>query len=154
MKKTALFFSISMALWSSGHAFQLITVEEAAQQAQPPKSASLKKAAIPVKPPEIQINQPKKPDLTSPFDIDIRFNPEPGTRIKPETLKILYGWMETDITERVRGWGGAISAKGITAKGAEVPPGNHTLTIQITDDQERVGQTELSFSVSRPGDSP
>lgn len=147
MKNTMLVLFVGMAVASFSHAFELITVEEAAQNAHPPADFSLPKAALAVKPPSIVVHQPNTRHLTSPFDIDIRFVPEPGSRVRPDTLRILYGWMAVDITDRVRQWGTTISAQGITAKGATVPSGHHTLTLQVADDRERVGKTELSFSV-------
>jgi len=147
MKNTLLVLFAGMAVTNFSHAFELITVEEAAQNAHPPADFSFPKAALVVKPPSIEIRQPNTRHLASPFDIDIRFVPEPGSRVKSDTLRIFYGWMAVDITDRVRAWGTTINAQGITAKGATVPPGHHTLTIQVADDRERVGKTELSFSV-------
>ena len=147
MKNTMLVLVMGMAVTNCSHAFELITVEEAAQNAHPPADFSFPKAAFAIKPPSIEVHQPNTKHLASPFDIDIRFIPEPGSRVKSDTLRILYGWMQVDITDRVRQWGATISAQGLTAKGAQVPPGHHTLTIQVADDRQRVGKTELSFSV-------
>lgn len=145
MNSKMLLLSIGMTLWSTSHAFELITAEEAAQNARPPEGYTLRQAA-PTEPPRIVVDQPKRRDLKNPIDIVIRFIPETGTQANPDSLKILYGWMGIDITERIRNQA-RITTQGITAHGAELPTGDHTLTIQVADSKQRVGQTELTFSV-------
>ncbi len=145
MKSIVLFFSMGMTLWGSSHAFELITAEEAAQNAQVPEGYTLRQTG-PTEPPRVIVNRPSGQNLKNPVEIDIRFVPEPGTRVNPASLRILYGWMGIDITERIR-QKAKITAQGITANGAELPAGHHTLTIQIADSRQRVGQTELSFRI-------
>ena len=134
-----------MTLWSASHAFELITAEEAAQNARPPEGYTLRRAA-PTETPRIVVDQPQSRDLKNPIDIAIRFIPEAGTQVNPDSLKILYGWMGLDITERIRNQA-RITAQGITANGAELPTGDHTLKIEVADSRQRVGRTELRFSV-------
>lgn len=145
MKNAAFLFSVGMTLCSASHAFELISADEAAQNARMPEGYAVRRAAA-AEPPRILVERPASRDLKNPIDIDIRFIPEAGTQVDPDSLKILYGWMGIDITDRIRPKA-TITARGIVANGAELPAGSHTLTIEVTDSKRRVGRAELNFSI-------
>lgn len=67
MNSKMLLLSIGMTLWSASHAFELITAEEAAQNARPPEGYTLRRAA-PTEPPRIVVDQPKNRDLKNPIE--------------------------------------------------------------------------------------
>lgn len=129
------------ATWS------LITRDEFEQSRAQPLARSLsptpKDAAAPV----IEVEQPDaaKP-IRPPVTIRIRFRPREGATIDVASFRATYGSLGVDITQRIIAHA-HVSASGILAKGAEVPPGHHSVTLQIADNLHRVGFRTLAFTV-------
>ena len=93
-----------------------------------------------------------KPDRSSaiqpPVDIEVRFNAAPGATVNISTLKIMYGFLKLDVTQRIlKAPGVEISPEGLKANGAQLPSGNHKLLIQVADNLGRIGQQPLEFTV-------
>ena len=84
--------------------------------------------------------------LKTPFPIRVSFQAPAGANINPATFKIFYGLFKLDITERVTKKA-KVTAMGIEVEDANIPNGNHKLTLQVADTQGRVGETSLSFVV-------
>jgi hypothetical protein len=93
-----------------------------------------------------------KPDrsmpIQPPVDIDLRFKPAEGASVNVGSLKIMYGFLSLDITQRILGAPGVqVSASGLKASGARLPSGNHKLLIQVADNYGRTGRQPLEFTV-------
>jgi len=71
-------------------------------------------------------------DLQSPIDIDIRFTATAGAMIALHTVRVRYGVIGLDMTERLRNVG-AVTKEGIRARGAILPLGEHPMTVDLQD---------------------
>lgn len=98
--------------------------------------------------PRLELLQPKPgPDtLASPFDIQLRWNAEGEARIEPQTLRIRYGWMGLDITQRVLAQA-EVTAEGLRIRKAALPSGEHKLAVEIADSLQRVGRRQFEVKV-------
>jgi hypothetical protein len=107
-----------------------------------PRAADLNAPTITVMRPDH--SQPIQP----PVDIDVRFKAAEGATVNVGSLKIMYGWLGLDITQRILGAPGVqVSASGLRASGARLPSGNHKLVIQVADNYGRTGRQPLEFTV-------
>ncbi len=70
--------------------------------------------------------------LQAPIDIDIRFTATPGAMIALHTVRVRYGVIGLDITERLRNVG-AVTKEGIRARGALLPLGEHPMIVDVQD---------------------
>lgn len=86
----------------------------------------------------------------SPIGIEITFDPEQGTTVDLETLKVTVlsktaiGVFELDITEDIADYA---SQAGISAPNAEIPAGEHLVTIQVADSEKRMAERKLAITV-------
>ena len=95
-----------------------------------------------------------KPDHSAPIkppvDIDVEFKPSQGSTVNVSSLKILYGFLKLDITDRIlKAPGVQVSAAGLQANGAQLPSGSHKLLIEIADNLGRVGRQPVEFTVQQ-----
>jgi hypothetical protein len=93
-----------------------------------------------------------KPDrnvpIQPPVDIDVRFKAAEGAAVNVASLKIKYGFLGLDITQRIlQAPGVQVSADGLRASGARLPSGSHKLLIEIADNYGRTGRQPLEFTV-------
>ena len=93
-----------------------------------------------------------KPDgsaaIQPPVDIDVQFIPTEGSTINVGSLRILYGFLKLDITQRIlKAPGVQVSASGLKANGAQLPSGSHKLLIEIADNVGRVARQPVAFTV-------
>ena len=97
--------------------------------------------------PEIVLVSPHMPmKISSPIDIELRFLAMPPAKIVRGSLRILYGLFGFDITERLIK-DAEITQFGIMAKNAKLPAGSHSITIEISDDRNRVGRKTFEFQI-------
>ena len=82
--------------------------------------------------------------IRSPVKIRIRFLAPQGASINPASFRATYGWF--NITDRLVA-NAKIDASGISADNAEIPAGDYKVTLQIEDDQGRVGTHAFEFRV-------
>lgn len=101
--------------------------------------------------PDIQLLAPENGGTyTSPIGIEIEFDPEDGTTVDLETLKVTVvsttavGVFEIDITEDIIDYA---SQDGISAPNAEIPAGEHVVTIRVADSERRAAERQLSITV-------
>ena len=100
--------------------------------------------------PRISVNLPAMTsELYSPIKIDINFSASDDANIKIETLEVLYGWLNLDITDRIKQHA-QISHDGITADNVNLPIGKHNITIKIKDTKQRISEKNISFEVLEP----
>jgi hypothetical protein len=84
--------------------------------------------------------------VKAPVDIDVRFEPGPGAKILIDTLKIRYGMIGLDVTDRIRK-AASVTEQGIRAPGAQLPAGNHSMTVEISDSAGRKAKQGFKFKV-------
>jgi hypothetical protein len=132
--------------------FQLITQEEyQAQLGHEPASRPAYKSLMLTDPdaPKITILSPQgQHTLIPPVNIEVRFEAGQDSQINPESVKILYGWLNLDITKRIKDKA-TITETGIVARQVTFPAGKHNLKIQITDTRGRKAEKKFRFSVAR-----
>jgi len=86
--------------------------------------------------------------IQPPVDIDVHFAAAQGATVNISTLKILYGLLKLDVTQRIlQAPGVQISPQGLEASGAQLPRGSHKLLIEIADNLGRVGRQPVEFTV-------
>lgn len=101
--------------------------------------------------PEIVLLAPKEGGTyVSPIGIEISFMPEQGATVDLETLKVTVvsktaiGVFEIDITEDIVSYA---SEHGINAPKAEIPAGEHVVTIEVADSEKRIAVRKLAITV-------
>lgn len=137
----------------AGEGFMLISEEEYLQQVgheqeySRPMAKSRSFFAPDKNAPNISVNMPvMTSELYSPIQIDVRFGASEDAKIEVESLEVLYGWLNLDITDRIKQHA-KISNDGIVAKNIKLPTGKHNLTIKIMDTKERSTEMKVSFEV-------
>jgi hypothetical protein len=125
----------------------LVTPEEAVQDRTRPRRPEVR--AIPVsKGPRIEM---ANPDVTRPvrypINLRIQFVAQPGTSLDLATFKATYGYFDLDITRRILGHA-KLSAAGLAADNAEIPPGDHRVTLSIADNLGQIGSRVFAFTVA------
>jgi len=81
-----------------------------------------------------------------PFPIEVKFSTPSDSQIRPETLRILYGMLKLDITDRIRKLT-QVTHTGFHLANADIPKGKHRLMIQITDDKNRTAEKYIRLEV-------
>jgi len=146
----ALGLNLSAAL-AEAPVFELVTPEEAAA-ARLAEDEALPDDAIPTlrtNAPRIVVRAPVlNARIPSPVDIRVEFIPASGARVRFETLRVRYriGPIWTDVTGRIVPHA-TVSGNVLTARGAQLPEGRHTLRVEITDSANRTGAGVFSFTV-------
>lgn len=84
--------------------------------------------------------------IKAPFPIHLVFKAKDGAVIKPESFRILYGFLKLDITDRLTGHA-KVGPDGIEVASADIPPGSHHLITRVSDDRGRQGETDFDFTV-------
>lgn len=87
--------------------------------------------------------------VVTPTPIEIGFQSESPSTIKPETFKVFYGFgpFQKEITDRIISGSAQISSGGIRAKDVALPSGRHKLIVQVEDSEGRVGSQQFEFEV-------
>jgi hypothetical protein len=99
--------------------------------------------------PTITVTKPStQGPVRPPVDIDVEFKPAAGATVNVGSLKILYGFLKLDITQRIlQAPGVQVTAAGLRADGAKLPSGSHKLLIEVADNLGRVGRQTVEFVV-------
>jgi len=145
---TVLAAAIALA---AARGFELVSPQEyqseLAARAKP--GAALVTRAADLNSPSITVVKPDRSlPIQPPVDIDVRFRAAEGASVSVPSLKIRYGFLGLDITQRILGAPGVqMSAKGLLASGARLPSGTHKLVIEIADNYGRIGRQPLEFTV-------
>lgn len=131
-------------------AFELVTAEQAAAERleaarQRPNVPAARSVSLG---PRIQVLSPALDagTLKAPLRIELRFEPVGEAKVNPATLKVLYGFLGLDLTDKIRS-NATVSDKGVLAEKASIPAGSHKLRIQVMDSLGRMGETEIKFKV-------
>ncbi len=84
--------------------------------------------------------------IPSPLDIELQFLPKPPSKIVVDSLRARYGFFGFDVTDRLTK-NAKVTPSGILAENADLPAGSHSITIEISDDRERVGRKTFRFEI-------
>ena len=119
----------------------LITEEEASLPPEPiADSRSITRG------PRIELVQPGE-TAYSPMHFQLRFQSFGGSRINTESLHVTYlKTPEIDITPRLARFA---RPAGIDIPDAEVPAGEHSIRVQVTDSEGRNRSSVFTFKISR-----
>ena len=100
--------------------------------------------------PKIKVTAPSGYSLTSPVDFDIRLEPKDGVAVDMKSLRIDYrlGPAWVNLTRRIMQQA-TIKGSRLIARGAELPPGNHTLRLTAKDADARTTRATVSFTVTK-----
>lgn len=141
----------SAAICAEG--FELITAEEARQEAQAAAAAPREVRtrglpAVKAGQPAIEVVTPTVAGdaVNAPVRIEAAFRPAPGTRIVPSTFRVLYGLLKIDLTDRLKKHA-TVTERGVVVDQARVPAGQHRLILQVADDQGNTAEQELRLRV-------
>jgi hypothetical protein len=145
--KSTVFVCCLLALVLSGHGASagevLIKPEEAALP--PPTTASVTLITRGLsRKPEVILTSPGG-SVTSPFNLQIKFEPHGGSKIKPNTFHLIYlKTPNVDLTARVKPY---VTADGVEMIGAEAPPGQHMIKAVISDSENRESSTVFTLNL-------
>ena len=112
----------------------------------PPAAASITTRSI-TRGPGIRLVSPDAANqkLTSPFLLQIAFEPHGGAKIDLSSIKLTYlKTPSVELLDRVRS---GLSEKGIEMASAEVPPGEHQIRVTVQDSEGRQTNTVINLSV-------
>jgi len=144
-------------VWGGGGddtTFTLLNPEEVeAMDIGEPATQAQKKRALKVTDasgPGIKVAAPSGFSLKSPVDFDILLEPKDGIAVDMTSLRIDYrlgpAWI--NLTGRIMKQA-TIKGSRLIARGAELPPGNHTLRLTARDANSRTTRATVSFSVAK-----
>jgi hypothetical protein len=98
-------------------------------------------------PPKIILVSPRSlKGVSSPFEIELRFLASPHSKILRDSIRVLYGFFEFDIADRLTR-NAVVSLSGILAKNADLPSGSHSITIEVSDDRNRTARKTFEIDV-------
>jgi hypothetical protein len=136
-------FSALLLLGVQASAEVLITASEAAQP--PSRDVSMNLRGV-TRGPSIDLVSPSPPSgVHSPLELKIKFAAHNGTTVDPAAVKVIYEKQTPiDLTDRLRKY---TSSDGIDMPDAEVPPGTHTLRLELKDSMGRTSVSEVKLVV-------
>jgi hypothetical protein len=124
-------------------ALQLITASEAALPVDQSRERGISRGPTVV----IVSPSPAAGTIKSPLVLKVRFESHGAAKIDVDSVLITYMKKPAvDLTQRIKPF---VEATGIDVENAEVPPGTHTLRVNVTDTEGRSGWADLTFSVSK-----
>lgn len=136
----------SFIAWGHAAAFELVTPQEM-RASEAATAVYWPKSNVSPEAPRIELIRPNlATPVNSPTSIDLRFRAAPGSQIRPESFRVLYGRLRVDITQRVV-QNTQISSEGLSVSEASLPKGQHRLLLSIEDTQNRTGQSQLDLHI-------
>ena len=129
--------------------YVLITEEEYSAELEAPQIEYKARQYVDPERPKIHLLRPGAGgQFTAPVDIELKWEAAEGAEIDPDTLKVTYGFIGKDVTERVTEHA-TISKDGLVSENADLPLGRHRLTVTIADTEGRVGEMLFKFRIVR-----
>ena len=122
-------------LTTPSRAFVLVSPEEVARErlrGEPPRVRGSARGGDFGGPEIVLVNPHSLKNIPSPLDIELRFMPNPPSRIVRDSLRVLYGFFGTNITDRITKHA-EVTPSGLLAKNAKLPAGSHSIPIEISD---------------------
>jgi len=122
----------------------LIRADEAALPAAPPAAGIALTTRGITRRPNVVLVSPAA-SVTSPFNLELKFEAHGGSTIKPNSFQVLYlKKPNVDLTARVIPY---TTPMGVNMVGAEAPPGKHTIKVKIVDSDGREGSAVFVVNV-------
>ena len=146
--KSTVFASCLLAFALSGQAAVagnvLIKAEEASLPS-PPATANVSLVTRGLtRKPSVTMTSPGA-SVSSPFNLQLKFEAHGGSTIKPGTLRVIYERSpNVDLTDRLKPF---VTADGVEMTGAEAPPGKHIIKVTILDSDNREGTAVFTLNV-------
>lgn len=136
----------AIAMASAAEPLHLITKQEASF---PPPAASGSQERNLTRGPGVDRLAPPSVGIGSdPFRFAIKFKPRNGVPVDPAKVRVTYRReIDVDLTARIKPF---ISAEGIDASAVIVPPGKHVIEIEATDQEGRLGRSQITLTVDAP----
>lgn len=145
---------IGLIITAPVHSFELVSAQDMAQESayllRAPAERRTRSLTIPPlnhAAPQIELLLPKNLNgVHPPFPVELRFTARPGMQIDPLSLKVRYGLMGIDLTDRIRK-GATVTPEGLKADRVEIPNGDHRLFVRIADSGGQIGEKEIRIKV-------
>ena len=149
-RMTILSAALGLALSApAANAWHLVTPQEYARDKAAPRFEALVTSPPAQASPAIRVVQPDiSRRLTNPVTIEVQFAAGPGRAINMQSFNATYGWLGIDITRRVLEHS-MKTANGLVARNVELPPGEHRVTMSITDTSGKTSSETFNLSVSK-----
>jgi hypothetical protein len=146
MKKILAILFSSLSLSAFAGPFLVTPEEMLASHNAPPQFTS---KSVPVQDaPVIELTAPKlSTPISSPTNIELKFQPKAPSIVKPESFRVLYGAFGLDITKRLLSVA-KVSEQGVFVQEANLPKGRHKLTMVVEDSAGRKGNRTVEFDVN------
>jgi len=129
--------------------FALLTDQEISERAAYPDQKARALNMTETNGPIIKVSSPVGFALNSPVNFDIRVEPRGGVAVDMTSFSIEYklGPVWVNLTRRVMREA-KIEGSHFRARGAELPPGNHSLRLTARDEKSRRTQALVTFSIA------
>jgi hypothetical protein len=129
---------------TAGAGETLIKPEEAALPS-PPTTASVALITRGItRKPNVILTSPEA-SVSSPFNLQLKFEAHGGSKIKPDTFRLIYlKTPSVDLTARVKPY---VTTDGVDMIGAEAPPGKHLIKATVSDSENREGSAVFVLNV-------
>lgn len=97
--------------------------------------------------PKIEVISPlATTPVKSPLNLHVNFTPRNGSTVDLKSVRVSYlKKNEVDLTQRLKG---AITAEGIDFKNADIPPGKHTISVDVKDSNGNERTIQYTFVVA------
>jgi hypothetical protein len=135
------FGSFAATPWS------LITPEEDARDRAAPQTAEPNEPQLAGDPAIELLARDLSRPVHNPVTVDVRINTQPDTRADMRTLRVRYGWLRIDITNRILRHA-TVTANRVTATDVDIPRGRHRLTVSVADTDGRTGSRQFTVSIA------
>lgn len=145
LRPTLAVFAIGAALFlaAPAHAMQLITKNEAALPADTAAHRGISRGPTIV----VVSPSPGAGTIQSPIELKIKFESHGSATVDADSVLVTYVKAPgVDLTARIKPF---IAASGIDVKGAEVPPGAHTVRVHVADSYGHESSADFTFMVAQ-----
>jgi hypothetical protein len=123
----------------------LITADEAKLPASPATGLSFRAGIS--RGPKVELLSPKPPSAHSPVHLQLKFRGHGGAQIDIDSFKLTYVKNPpVDLTDRVKNFAKPV---GVDVPEAVVPPGTHTIRVEIKDKDGRAGSLTFKLKVAK-----
>lgn len=146
-KKIIVAFCAAASMLLAGSAHAAVTLIKDAEAKLPAASGGLATRGITRGPAIRQVSPSPEEAVKSPLNLKVSFEARGGASIDPGSVKATYLKSPTvELTDRIKP---AISAGGIDLSDAQVPAGEHQISISVTDSEGRQSNSVITLKVAK-----